>query len=341
MATFTVGTGQDYTTLALWEDAQDDTGLTEDQIVECYGGSNLGMVLIAGWTMNGYRITIRPASGHRHIGVWDTSKAYVVGTGFQFDGVIGSTTENVTIQGMQVAAGGTVVARGIRITGANSIVEGNLVRGNVNTGNDYFHAGIFSSQVGAKSSTIRNNLVIDWYSDSGTYAGGGMGIWSYTEYDGGPSGQQYIRNNTVINCDVGIHMEGDGSGKSHPINNIVANIHSGGTAYEMVPAGAVGTSAYNVSEDGTGPGGTGEILNTTVGFTNEGTISSGLTVGYDFSLSSDIEGQDLSAASNFPFSNDLLAGARSTPWSRGAFEFGGTPEPVAGMVRTTYVNDIA
>lgn len=72
-----VGTGHDYSTLSLWEDAVDHVASSgNNYIANCYATGDLQPVTIAGWA-TGSTCTIRAASGEKHTGKSPTSGAYV------------------------------------------------------------------------------------------------------------------------------------------------------------------------------------------------------------------------------------------------------------------------
>lgn len=139
MATKTLGlTGRDYSTLAAWATYVNALSLSANEILEVYndGGavSDTASVTVAGWTANGFSVTMRPASGQ---GIkdnankltnalrWNASNGAALTNSVGYDHAYVLNGTNLVVQDLQFRAtassassvaqvgGGAVVSRSI------------------------------------------------------------------------------------------------------------------------------------------------------------------------------------------------------------------------------------
>ena len=166
--------GGDFTSLAAWEDWADDQA-TADQWAECYSGSELGGVQLAGWTP---AITadlyprIYAAAGHEHGGTLNAGA-------FITSGELVSDVLRLRVEGLRL------VTRGI-FAGAGEIKELRVDRCVLWGGS----RGISFINLSADSPllVLRNNLIV---SPSGI----GLELMNV-----GTSPTVYLDNNTIYGC---------------------------------------------------------------------------------------------------------------------------------------------
>jgi hypothetical protein len=329
--------GGDYTSLVTWE-ATEQTSLSDDHTVECYkgtyGGGGLNYLqenlTIAGWTLNGYTVTVKTPSTERHTGIPLSGGNY---TGFCIRNasaanpvsVINISQENTHIEGL-------IVANTMSINYSDTVAA---IYANGNFGGTHIHENIALAQnvagecgtafyirspYGGYTKHCHNNLACA--SDNGSSYGWASGYYFYNDI--------IAYNNTAANCTTPYTgTNGSGGGLPLVVNNIAQRQ---GTSSSGFSGSFHASSNYNLSDDATAPG-ANSVLSTTLTFNN----ASGL----DFNLnasdtSAHTAGIGPSSDANVP-STDIIGTARSgATCSFGAFEY--VAAGVTGSVNRTLSN---
>lgn len=310
-----------YPTIEAWKASLPASLVTADQVhileVEAKAG---GYTLSAAFTLSGKTtdatryIHIRPAAGHGHSGVWDTSKVLFVGTMSTANtALITGATHTCIFEGLQVEAtiGSSTSAAILPFASAGGAVYviGNLIKPVLENTGITAGRGIWVSGNGGRS-VIANNTVFDFF-NPGTPGGTGYrGIYHST-------GNAAIYNNTIVNCGTGFESTNPASVTYRLINNLVACDSYNASRLDYVVGAATGldaASTNNASSDTTAPGSNSRVSQT---FTFQGAGAS------NFKLSAADAGAkgygaDLSADSVYPFSTDATGQTRTTPWDIGA-----------------------
>jgi co-chaperonin GroES (HSP10) len=275
--------------------------------IACYDDADVvdttGGLDVDGWTtkqQNYLRIytpfdTSEVGTSQRHNGKWTTNAFNI--TNNRTDGnqaALQALDEYVIFEGMQVAVSGTGTYRyGISANVNNVTIKENIVK---NLGTSGSPNGIETSNL--DGTKIVNNIVYG-FSDTDSY-----GIIAY-----GTEGEQFIYNNTVYDTYNGIYTSYQDAVTK---NNLVQICSNYCFSPDFNPA-----SDYNISSDTSAPGGNSHT-ETTVDFISTVAGNEDFHLDPDEATAIDA-GDDLSADSNFAFSDDIDGHLR-TDWDIGADE---------------------
>lgn len=189
MATHSIGTGKDYATLALWASYVNALGtLSANEIGEVYGiVSDVTTVTVAGWTPNGFTVTLRAAAGE---GVSVGGRADYLSSGRA------SLENNI------------IYASGYNFTGSGLIVEDLQIRHTASTASAVFSIGpdVTISRVIVKQQSSANPAIIS----SGT--GTGRVLKSSLILVGSASGTAVAPNDALNAYRVTVIGNGGGNG---------------------------------------------------------------------------------------------------------------------------------
>lgn len=314
----TSGANRAYASLSDWEDAEDDSALTEPMTVYCEGtAADTTAVIIAGWTGNSATnyIKITTTQANRHNGKWDDSKYSL-----EINGIaITIHEENTRIEGLQIDAAPTT-------TGNNR--KGIMASSNMTTNiNIYLSKNIIKkSNVGSGSScygiqmpiTGTNNVFYIWdniiYNIS-EFEGRGIGCNGISNF--------YLYNNTIYNSYYGIWRS---NGTALAKNNITQSCTDGfsGTFDS--------SSDYNISDVSQADA---DSANDT--FNGYKTVTFADEANDDFRLSPNDtsarnHGTDLSNDANLSFSDDIQGQSRSAAAAGGAWDIGADEQVSVGII---------
>jgi hypothetical protein len=295
--------GGDYGSLAAWEAAENGGLVAADEIrrVLCYAlGSMDGACTIAGGTTDTTRYLIVEAA-ENHGGVW-TSSAYQIGLSASAGTVLNITQGWTQVKGIQVQVSSVGGFGGIGILNSQTTFQWNFIdRCIVRLDAPVIDSGGSNCYGIAEDfgGTRVTNCTIYGFEQTVSL---GRGLVT-----NGSLLNPIWYNNTIYGCDVCY----SGAGSSPPllINNIAQN-NTGSACY----VGSFhASSACNISDDGTQPGGKSANVN----------FVSTTFATADFHLSltdtaANSYGTDLSADGNYAFSNDIDGATRSAPWSAGS-----------------------
>jgi hypothetical protein len=275
-----------------------DAGDSVIAVLETYdddGALSENTIDINGWTTSSTNyINIRAPSGERHNG---TLRAGTAGLGFRLTCTVGNTycikssVNNARFSWAQVYMDETNDFGQLALAGFSQI-DHNIVAGN----NTHLSSGV--SQENFSSSLIYNNIIYDFKAVAGN---------SHCIRTDNVSVS--IFNNTMYNCEDGLHPIGHG-GTSVTAKN---NLSYGNTGLDYYTAGGgYTTTSKNISEDTSSPD--TSYRSKTITFAN--------AAGRDFHLAStDTDaidaGDDLSAT----FTDDIDGVTRIVPWDIGADEY--------------------
>lgn len=299
--------------------------------IVCYNGADTTSLIMSGWnTSTTERIKIFTPVGateivggasksQRHRGIFPTY-------GYRLDDANGSyllqinpgTNSHVDIDGLAIRTRGTASAQGIYLnnfTEADAIVRISncVVGGSDSVSTATAHVGISIGLAnGGAVCYVRNCIV---YNFRNTVDGTEAGIKTEA---GGFTGDAYVYNCTVYNCEKAYRKSSSGAGNSFTVKNCVAQHMIDGFNTDSGSFDAASTNnTSSVASDAPGSNATqGEV-----GFVSRSTPSFLLltsdTVAKD-------TGTDLSADAINPFTDDIDRGTRpfGASWDRGADEFG-------------------
>lgn len=285
-------TGEDYNTLALWEDAKDGDLVTAQQIRTAHVYDDDGDLTDAWFTIDGsttsstYYMQVTSPAGERHVGKRGTG-AKVTQSGWAYKYIIYIYDDNARISWLMLerASGGAI--GGIQLGNNTGILIHNMVI--YNTENKSYHGIAFSD---GSQATIRNSVISDCVNESI-----GVSLWGYN------SAQGTIQNVTVANCEDGYISYGN---EPQTLTNTIAQ----GSVGDDYSLGSV-TCTSCLSEDATSPN--TDLRNKIVEFVNE--------VGIDYHLSTgDIVAKDAGTDLSGTFTTDIDGETRSGTWDIGADE---------------------
>lgn len=307
-----------YPTFAAWFATLPASLVSADEVhilnVEAKAGGYTGVTLdLTGITTDAtHYVKIQAASGHRHAGVFDTSKAmfklpaantapwllatnflYLDGLQIDHSGITGSAS-SLTIQGQ------TSATNKIQITGC-------IFTGTGSGGSALFNTiKVYEGASGYAKLYLGSNIFQDIQNTSYPNSTGVACV--RLEY-----GQVYAYGNTFANCSSGF-SGGNATYQFLLKNNLVAGkqFSAGRTDYQIGAGGLATGSTNNLSSDATATGANAQI-NKTVAFVSAtdyhlaGSDTSALGLGVN-----------LSADGTFPVTTDIDATTISTPYSIGA-----------------------
>lgn len=316
-----------YPTLAAWRASLPSNLVTADEAhvlnVEAKSGGYNESLSFSGITTDATRnITIQPAAGHGHAGVFDDTKALFVIPVSTYG--LEVFTDNLTIRGMQIQQTGviainrmvTISTLGVSpgtdlVTIERCIFKGSASGSASGDGGGHYGVELLDNTPGAtKRALIRNNIFLDIFNSTYPISTGSRAI-SIT------SGRAWIYGNTIANCAQGIHLEGSGATTTGVLkNNLVACKSSlaGRIDYTIASGTLDGDSSNNASSDATAPG-TSARTNQTFTFEGSGSGNYHLATGDTGALD---HGLDLSSDADFPTSLDIDGQAYAVPWAIGA-----------------------
>jgi hypothetical protein len=258
----TIGDGQDYSTLALWEAAADDAA-SADEWAECIDDdTDLGKVDIAGWTAvptSSLYPRIYTTLAERHDGTETDTGAYLsVSAGY---GISVTNTNYVRVEGMRINCNSGTDGLGMITTTTN--IDDFLFDSNMVVFDDAADFAIHISSINCDiDGTIQNNIVYGKFKGTSSNR---RGIYSYLrESDAGTyTANLNIYNNTVHaiggagSTGRGIFFSEVDDGGTSTLNATVTNniVTSSQTDdySDSVTNGTI-THSYNLSSDGTASG---------------------------------------------------------------------------------------
>lgn len=316
-----------YSSLSAWRSSLPSNLVTADTVeileVEAQsGGWDIGTgINFSGVTTDATRyIEIRAASGHRHSGTWDTTKALFKGTPNNNSGLISQeATHTLRVLGLQFEViegpSGSAGVVGYSSSGGRTVVDGclfNIDSSNASTAGYGVWIGTFGTGIIANCTFIRVRPT----STPGTF----------DPYRGinHTAGTLVAYNNTFYECGVGIYSANNGSITLR--NNLVACSGVNASYANFTLNGASTTNcSYNATTGATVPGSNGRTSQT---FTFKGAPNN-LKLADTDAGARDF-GTDLSADATYPVGNDCGDQARSGTWSIGADH----PDPASTIALT-------
>ncbi len=263
------GANAAYVSMSACEDAQDGIARNSGDVVQCVGlrqGANIDTVplVVADWPAGVIPVfTVDPA--YRHQGKWADRRdggsgnyIYILKRTLEAtDNAVVTALSDFTVVSwfeIDMEAAGTFYDnfRGVFVDSvSNTVIEGNVIRmsGTAGTSSDGF-AGIRlrHTTTGTRTYTIRNNIIYGLRANGGTAF---SGIWADFGSNYGTKTVN-ISNNTIINCDRGLHYNIRNTNSTYEYNNAVLNCTS--CFYQDTYVPTFIARVGNVSSDATATG---------------------------------------------------------------------------------------
>lgn len=261
-------------------------------------------VSIDGWTTDSTHFikvytptdtALQVNTSQRHDGKWNTSKYRLEVSSAVSTAALGITEAYVKVDGLQISADATSTNTADVLTfstsyGASSYIEAtnNILKGI----NNNYGSGIY---VNNSTGYIYNNIIYDL-----------TGSTSYGIYANSTTGSLYIYNNTITNCDYGVH----GASGVTLKNNLLYN-HSLGATSNMTVANCGYNSTNAASLGYTAQ--TGDRIYQTFSFTDAGALDWHIT-------STDTGARNRGTSLSGTFTTDVDGETRGTVWDIGSDE---------------------